>query len=63
MTGDGHELTRDEVASALHAHEAGVAETTHAVAESAAAGDLDPDELAAARTEAEELLAFLRDLE
>lgn len=51
------------MASALHAHEAGVAETTHAVAESAAAGDLDPDELAAARTEAEELLAFLRDLE
>lgn len=56
-------LTREELAGALRAHERGVSETTRTVAEDVAAGDVDPDALAAARTETEELLALVRELE
>jgi len=55
-------LDDGDVAAALRGHADGVAATADRLAATLADGDADPSELAAARTEASELLALLRDL-
>lgn len=55
-------LDGGDTAEAVRGHTAGVAATAEQLAAAVERGEADPSELAAARTEASELLALLRDL-
>ena len=60
--GGASSLDDGDTAAALRGHADGVAATVDRLAATLAEGDADPSELAAARTEASELLALLREI-
>lgn len=60
--GGDSSLDDGDAAAALRGHADGVAATADRLAATLAEGNADPSELAAARTEASELLALLREI-
>lgn len=56
------DLAGDDLAAALTSHADGVSDTTSTLAAAIEAGEVDAATLAAARVEASELLALLRDV-
>ncbi|MEZ3143815.1 hypothetical protein [Halobaculum sp. MBLA0143] len=66
LSGEGEaaadDLVGDDLVAALTSHADGVSETTSTLAAAVEAGEVDAATLAAARTEASELLALLRDV-